>query len=99
MCKSLGVNLYPLKIYYQIPDSDNAKQNRLMVLLYENHKLKILLAVQPMEKIYSKENGIIFIDRLQDSAEIRYEGWSPEVEQLLKFCIGKMASDKRLNPR
>lgn len=67
-----------------------------MGLIYENLKLKILLAVQPMEKIYAKENGIIFIDRGPDGADIRYEGWSPEVELLLKFCVGKMASEKKI---
>lgn len=89
-----------MKIYYQIPDSANADQDKLMGLLYENLKLKILLAVQPMEKIYAKENGKIFIDRVEENglarAEIRYEDWPPEVELLLKFCIGKMASERKV---
>lgn len=89
-----------MKIYYQIPDSANEDQNRIMGLLYENFRLKILLAVQPMEKVYAKYNGKIFIDRVEENglarAEIRYEDWPPEVELLLKFCIGKMASELKV---
>lgn len=72
----------------------------IMGLMYENLKLKILLAVQPMEKIYANINGKIFIDRVEEnglvSAEIRYEDWPPEVELLLKYCIGKMASERKV---
>ena len=89
-----------LKIYYKIPDSANDDQNKIMGLLYENLRLKILLAVQPMEKIYAKYNGKIFIDRIEENglvrSEIRYEEWPPEVELLLKFCIGKMASEQKV---
>lgn len=89
-----------LKIYYRIPDSANDNQNKIIDLEYQNFRLKILLAVQPMEKIYAKYNGKIFIDRIEENglarAEIRYEDWPPEVELLLKFCIGKMASERKV---
>ena len=68
----------------------------MLNLLYENFKLKIQLALAPVEKVTAKENGIIFIDRTENGAELRYEGWSPEVELIIRFMIGQAASEKKL---
>lgn len=85
-----------MKVYYIIPDSDNQQQNQLLKLLYENARLHILLAVQPIEKLTEKENGMIVIERMEDSIEFRYEGWSPEVEYLIKFMIGQAVKKQKI---
>lgn len=79
-----------MKVYYQIPDSDNDHQNKLMGLLYENLKLRILLAVEPIKKITDQENGMIVIERLEDSIDLKYVGWSHEVELIIKYCIAQI---------
>lgn len=58
-----------------------------MVLLYENMKLRIELAIQPVRSVVDKENGVIIISRREHDAEIVYEGFSPEVELILKYSI------------
>jgi hypothetical protein len=63
----------------------------MMGLLYENYKLRILLAVAPVKVLTDKEpNGMIIIERTAYSIEVRYEGWTPEVELILKFLIAQI---------
>lgn len=84
-----------MKVYYKIPDSDNEQQNQLIGLLYENFKLRILLACEPVRKMTEKENGIIFIERLEDRIELRYEGFSPELELILKWHIAQIKEKQK----
>lgn len=86
-----------MKIYYNIPGSDNDLADKMLGLLYENFKLHILLAVQPVQVITDKEkNGMIIIERLEHDIELRYVGWSPEVEQILKFLISGMKEKQKI---
>lgn len=93
---SIFCTLQPLKVYYKIPDSDNAQQNTMIGLLYETLKLRILLACAPVKSLTDKENGMILIERLEDSIELRYEGWSPEVELILKWCIAQIKEKQKV---
>lgn len=94
--KTIFCTLRPLKVYYKIPDSDNAMQNNIIALLYENYKLRILLACEPVRKLTDKENGMIVIERTEDAIELRYEGWSPEVELILKWCIAQIKEKQKV---
>lgn len=85
-----------MKVYYKIPDSGNEMQNNLISLLYENYKLRILLACAPMSKLTDRENGMIIIERTEDGIELRYEGWSPEVELILKWCIAQIKDNQKV---
>jgi hypothetical protein len=85
-----------VNVYYQIPECNNQQETTLMMLLYENMKLRIELAIQPVRKVVDKEDGIILIERQEHSAEIVYKGFSPEVELILKFCIAQIKEKQKL---
>jgi hypothetical protein len=85
-----------LKVYYKIPDSSSQLQNKMMDLLYENVKMRILRAVEPVKAVVDKENGILIIERSgnTDNIEFRYEGFSPAVEIIIRTCISGIKLDK-----
>lgn len=87
-----------LRVYYQILDSSNEKQNQMIGLLYENYKLRILLACEPVRKMTDKEDGMIVIERKTDPDEIvlKYEGFSPELELILKWLIAQIKSNQKV---
>lgn len=85
-----------VNIYYQIPECNNEQETTLMMLLYENFKLRIELAIQPVRKVVDKEDGIILIERQDHSAEIVYKGFSPEVELILRHCIAGIKKNQKL---
>lgn len=85
-----------MKVYYKIPDSANEMQNKLLGLLYENYRLRILLACEPVRRMTDKENGIIFIERLEETIELRYEGFSPELELILKWHIAQIKEKQKV---
>lgn len=79
-----------MKVYYKLPDTDNDLESKMIGLLYENMKLRVLLAVQPVKVITDKEDGMILIERTADSIEIRYIGWKPDTELILKSCVAQI---------
>lgn len=83
-------------MYYKIPDSDNAQQNMLLSLLYENYSLRIQLACESVRKMVDKENGMIVIERLKDSIELRYEGFSPELELILRWHVAQIKEKQKV---
>jgi hypothetical protein len=87
-----------LKIYYDIPDSDSDVQNKMMHLLYENMRLKILLAVADIKGVVEKENGTLFIERAPGGEELqfRFEGFSPAMELVIRGCISSINKKKEL---
>jgi hypothetical protein len=69
----------------------------MMGLLYENYSLRIQLALAPVqEKLLDKENGILFIERQAESIELRYEGFSPEAEVIMKFLIAQIKDKQKV---
>lgn len=85
-----------MNVYYKIPDSDNDQQNKLLGLLYENFRLRILLALAPVEKITRESKGIILIERMEDTVEIRYEGFTPELELICKWHIAQIKEKQKV---
>lgn len=85
-----------VNVYYQIPECNNEMETKLMMLLYENMKLRIELAIQPVRKVVDKEEGMIIIERREHDAEIVYKGFSPEVELILKFCISQIKEKQKV---
>lgn len=86
----------PLKVYYKIPDSNNPQQDRMIGLLYENYALRIQLACAPVEKMLAKENGMVIIERLENSIELRYENFSPELELILRWLIAQIKDKQKV---
>ena len=78
-----------MKVYYNIPDTDDRTMAAIYKLHYDNLKLRLLLAVTDIKSITDKEKGIVFIDRLYnpDRISFRYEGWTKATEALIKHCI------------
>lgn len=95
---TLGIILYfrKVKVYYNIPGTDNELADKMIGMLYENFKLHILLAVAPVAKITDKEDGMIVIERKENDVEIKYVGWSAEVELILKYCIAGMKEKQKI---
>ena len=85
-----------VNVYYEIPECNNEQETKLMMLLYENFKLRIELAIQPVRKVVDKEDGMIIIERREHDAEIVYKGFSPEVELILKFCIAGIKKNQKV---
>lgn len=73
-------------------------QNKLVGMAYEIMRLRILLACAPVEKLHSKENGIILIERLEDSVEFRYEGFTPELELVLRWLVAQIKEKQKVRP-
>lgn len=67
-----------------------------MMLLYENIKLRIELAIQPVRKVIDKEDGMIIIERREHDAEIVYKGLSPEIELICRHCIAGIKKNQKL---
>jgi hypothetical protein len=86
----------PLRIYYKIPDTGSPLESKMMGLLYENYSLRIQLALYPVQKLLDKENGVLLIERLENSIELRYEGFSPEAELIMKFLIAQIKSTQKV---
>lgn len=85
-----------VRVYYKIPDSDNEVESKIIGLLYENMKLRIELAIQPVRKVIDKEDGMIILERQEHEAVIRYEGLSPEVELICKWCIAQIKEKQKV---
>lgn len=67
-----------------------------MMLLYENMKLRIELAIAEVRKVVDKQDGMIIIERREHDAEIVYKGFSSEVELILKHCIAGIKKNQKL---
>lgn len=65
-------------------------------MLYENYKLRIALAVASVKKITDKENGMIIIERTQHSIDIRYQGWSPDTELILRYLVAQIKTRQKV---
>lgn len=65
-------------------------------LLYENYALRIQLALYPVKALTDKSNGVLFIERQAESIELRYEGFTPELELILKFLIAGIKDAQRV---
>jgi len=85
-----------LNVYYKIPDSANEEQNKLLGLLYENFRLRILLALAPIEKMTRASKGIILIERMEETVELRYEGFTPELELICKWHIAQIKEKQKV---
>lgn len=89
-----------MKIYYQLPDSDNDQHNKLLGLLYENYRLNMMWKLRSLEKKIINENGCIFIDRINEDGEerldIRFEGFSDELILVMKGLLSNQVKTKPL---
>lgn len=85
-----------VKVYYKIPDSGNDMQNKLVAMAYDILKLRILLAISPIEKITSKENGMIIIERKESEAVIRYENFKPTTVCIMKYLIAQIKEKQKV---
>lgn len=88
--------LADLNIYYKIPDTGSPLESKMMGLLYENYKLRIMLALAPIKAMIDKSAGILLIERLEDSIELRYEGFTPELELIMKFLIAQIKETQKV---
>ena len=68
----------------------------MMGLLYENYKLRIMLALYPIRSMTDKSSGVLLIERLADSIELRYEGFTPELELIMKFLIAQIKETQKV---
>ena len=83
-----------MKIYYKIPDSDNENQNKILGLLYELFKYRLMWHLRSIEKVIREENGIIFIDRTGDDENpmnltYRLEGFTAETEATILVFLNQ----------
>lgn len=86
----------PLNVYYKIPDSDNVLENRLIAPLYEKFKLHILIALAPIEHLTRESKGIILIERMEESIELRFEGFAEPLEIVIKGLLGQMQERQKI---
>jgi hypothetical protein len=89
-----------MKIYYQLPDSDNDQHNKLLGLLYENYRLKMMWKLRSVERQIIKENGCIFIDRVNEGDEerldLRFEGFSDQLKLVMRGLLSNQVKTKPL---
>lgn len=68
----------------------------MMYLLYENFKLRILLAIQPVKSIIDKEDGRLYIERNADDSELsfRMEGYSEAMQVVINRFLVTIRPEK-----
>lgn len=68
----------------------------MMYLLYENFKLRILLAIQPAKPIIDKEDGRLYIERNSDDSELsfRMEGYSVAMQVIINRFLVTIRPEK-----
>lgn len=82
-----------MKIFYEIPDSDNDRQNKILYLLFENYKLNMMWKLRKIEDLIKKENGSMFLDQVSggessnDMISLRLEGFSENLEIVIRGLL------------
>lgn len=85
-----------MKIYYNLPDSDDDVQNKMLYLLYENYKLNMMWKLRHIENQIAKEKGCMFIDRegSDEQLSLRFEGFSDNMVTVIKGLLSDKVKTK-----
>ena len=89
-----------LKIYYELPEAEEGEEPdnpRLMMLLYENFKYRMMWQLRSIESVIKKEGGVIFIDRNENGPELRFEGFSDKLVIVMKGLLSLMPKKEILD--
>jgi hypothetical protein len=85
-----------MKIFYELPDSDNEREIKLLQLLFENYKLKMMWKLRKIEDAMTKENGSIFLDQVHETEtndagiQLRFEGFSDQMVIVINGLLAGM---------